>query len=145
MTTERDPVPTRAATPDRKSMMTTRQIIMMNFGFFGIQQGAIPSAQLGDTRFHEVAGTPEAKEALGAGTKKAENAGAPRVEGELVEGDAGQALLSVAQNRSADLIVVGNRGINTLSGRLLGSVPSDVSHRARCDVLIVRTTEGGKA
>ena len=108
MKTERDPVPARAATPDRKCMMTTRQ--------------------------------------LGAGTKKAENAGAPRVEGELVEGDAGQALLSVAQNRSADLIVVGNRGINTLSGRLVvGSVPSDVSHRARCDMLIVRAAEGGKA
>ena len=109
------------------------------------RQGAIPSAQLGDTRFHEVAGTPEAQEALRAGTKKAESAGAPRVEGELVEGDAGQSLLSVAQKRSADLIVVGNRGINTLSGRLLGSVPSDVSQRAPCDVLIVRTTEGGKA
>ena len=92
-----------------------------------------------------MAGTAEAREALGAGTKKAENAGALRVEGTLVEGDAGQALLSVAQDRSADVIVVGNRGINTLSGRLLGSVPSDVSHRALCDVLIVRTTEGGKA
>jgi len=38
---------------------------------------------------------------------------------------------------------VGNRGINTLSGRLLGSVPSDVSQRASCDVLIAHTVEGG--
>jgi nucleotide-binding universal stress UspA family protein len=30
--------------------------------------------------------------------------------------------------------------MNRLSGRLLGSVPSDVAFRARCDVLIVHTT-----
>jgi hypothetical protein len=42
-----------------------------------------------------------------------------------------------------DLIVGGNRGIETLSGRLLGSVPSDVSHRASCDVLILHTMKGG--
>ena len=42
-----------------------------------------------------------------------------------------------------DLIVVGDRGIDTLSGRLLGSVPSDVSQRASCDVLIVHTMKGG--
>jgi nucleotide-binding universal stress UspA family protein len=39
---------------------------------------------------------------------------------------------------------MGTRGINTLSGRLLGSVPSDVTQRAPCDVLIVHTTEGGR-
>ena len=34
-------------------------------------------------------------------------------------------------------------GIDTLSGRLLGSVPSDVSHRASCDVLILHTMKVG--
>jgi nucleotide-binding universal stress UspA family protein len=42
-----------------------------------------------------------------------------------------------------DLIVVRNRGIDTPSGRLLGSVPSDVSQRASCDVLILHTMKGG--
>ena len=37
MATEQEPRPTRAATLDHKPMMTSRQIIMMNFGFFGIQ------------------------------------------------------------------------------------------------------------
>jgi hypothetical protein len=46
--------------------------------------------------------------------------------------------------RAADLIVVGNRGINTRLGRILGSVPSVVSQRSPCDVLIVHTVEGGK-
>ena len=41
------------------------------------------------------------------------------------------------------LIVLANRGINTLSGRLLGSVPSDVSQQASCDVLIAHRMKGG--
>jgi len=43
----------------------------------------------------------------------------------------------------ANLIVVGNRGLNSLAGRLLGSVPANISHRAACDVLIVSTTGRG--
>ena len=39
------------------------------------------------------------------------------------------------------LLVVGNCGLNTLAGRLLGSVPADVSRRAPCDVLIVHTVQ----
>ena len=37
-------------------------------------------------------------------------------------------------------VLVGNRGLHSLAGRVLGSVPADMSHRARCDVLIVSTT-----
>jgi nucleotide-binding universal stress UspA family protein/GNAT superfamily N-acetyltransferase len=55
------------------------------------------------------------------------------------EGDAAAALLDVAEEQRAQLIVVGNRGM-TGSGRyLLGSVPDRVSHHAPCNVLIVRT------
>jgi nucleotide-binding universal stress UspA family protein len=49
------------------------------------------------------------------------------------------ALLSVADTTNADLIVVGNRGMSGL-GRLLGSVPNAVSHNAKCNVAIIRTT-----
>jgi nucleotide-binding universal stress UspA family protein len=44
----------------------------------------------------------------------------------------------VAESEGADLIVVGSRGMSG-AGRLLGSVPNTVSHRAHCDVLIVAT------
>jgi nucleotide-binding universal stress UspA family protein len=57
-----------------------------------------------------------------------------------VEGDPVDALVRTAVDRKADLLVVGNRGLNSLTGRLLGSVPSVVTHRAQCDVLIVATT-----
>jgi nucleotide-binding universal stress UspA family protein len=57
-----------------------------------------------------------------------------------VEGEPVDALVRTAVDRKADLLVVGNRGLNSLTGRLLGSVPSVVTHRAQCDVLIVATT-----
>jgi nucleotide-binding universal stress UspA family protein len=49
-------------------------------------------------------------------------------------------LRKAVRDVGADLLVVGNRGLNTLSGRLLGSVPSDVARRAGIDVLIAHTT-----
>jgi nucleotide-binding universal stress UspA family protein len=58
-----------------------------------------------------------------------------------VKGDATEALLKVAERENADLIVVGSRGMHGVS-RLLGSVPDKVSHKARCNVLIVATEEG---
>ena len=45
----------------------------------------------------------------------------------------------ITNGHSADLLVVGNRGLNTLTGRLLGSVPSGTARKATCDVLIVHT------
>jgi len=48
------------------------------------------------------------------------------------------AILSVAEAVGADLIVVGNRGMQG-SRRVLGSVPNHISHHAHCDVLVVDT------
>lgn len=50
------------------------------------------------------------------------------------------ALERIAQEYAADLIVVGNRGLRSLAGRLLGSVPADIARKAGLDVLIVHTT-----
>jgi nucleotide-binding universal stress UspA family protein len=57
-----------------------------------------------------------------------------------MEGEPVDVLVKTAVERQVDLLVVGNRGLNSLTGRLLGSVPSVVTHRAQCDVLIVATT-----
>jgi nucleotide-binding universal stress UspA family protein len=62
------------------------------------------------------------------------------VETLAVQGDPVDVIVKTAQEREADLLVVGNRGLNSITGRLLGSVPSVVTHRAQCDVLIVATT-----
>jgi len=56
------------------------------------------------------------------------------------EGDPADAILDVAEETNADLIVVGNKGMTGAKRFLLGSVPNKVSHHAPCAVLIVRTT-----
>jgi len=54
-------------------------------------------------------------------------------------GDPAKAILSVARDVGADLIVVGNKGMKG-KGRFLGSVPNDIAHHAPCAVLIVSST-----
>lgn len=57
-----------------------------------------------------------------------------------VEADPAEAILNVAEEAGADLIVVGNKGMTGARRFLLGSVPNNVSHHAPCSVIIVRTT-----
>jgi nucleotide-binding universal stress UspA family protein len=57
-----------------------------------------------------------------------------------VEADPTDAILNVAEQTGADLIVVGNKGMTGARRYLLGSVPNNVSHHAPCSVMIVRTT-----
>jgi nucleotide-binding universal stress UspA family protein len=57
-----------------------------------------------------------------------------------VEADPADAILNVAEQTNADLIVVGNKGMTGARRYLLGSVPNNVSHHAPCSVIIVRTT-----
>jgi nucleotide-binding universal stress UspA family protein len=56
------------------------------------------------------------------------------------EDDPSDAILDVAEEEKADLIVVGNKGMTGTRRFLLGSVPNKVSHHAPCNVLIIRTT-----
>ena len=64
-----------------------------------------------------------------------------RIEQRVVAGDPAQALLDVAGNDPASLIVVGNRGLGARDGDNLGSVPAEVVRNATCDVLIVQGTQ----
>jgi nucleotide-binding universal stress UspA family protein len=57
-----------------------------------------------------------------------------------VEGDPAEAILNVAEETKADLIVVGNKGMTGARRFLLGSVPNNISHHAPCSVMVVRTT-----
>jgi nucleotide-binding universal stress UspA family protein len=56
-----------------------------------------------------------------------------------VQKDPADALLEVADEVRAELIVVGNQGMHSAKRFVLGNVPNKVSHRARCNVLIVST------
>jgi nucleotide-binding universal stress UspA family protein len=54
----------------------------------------------------------------------------------MMEGDPADVIVTLAARHDADLLVVGNVGMNR---RLLGSVPNTVTHKAPCSVLVVKT------
>ncbi len=96
------------------------------------------------------AGGAGAGESWEAGTREAVDATLARsaavIEAEGVDvdvypqrGDPADAILDVAEERNADLIVIGNRGRTGAKRFLLGSVPNRISHHAPCAVLIIRT------
>jgi len=88
---------------------------------------------------HEVGPRQGVNLVLDAATGDAEKAGVD-AESRPREGDPADALLDVAEETNADLIVVGNKGMTGTKRFLLGSVPNKVSHHAPCGVYIVRTT-----
>lgn len=70
---------------------------------------------------------------------RAQAAGVADVEERAIVGPPVDALVDLATEVKADLLVVGNLGLSTIAGRLLGSVPANVARRAKTDVLIVHT------
>ena len=54
----------------------------------------------------------------------------------MAEGDPGEVLVALAAQHGADVLVVGNKGMDR---RVLGSVPNTVTHKATCSVMVVKT------
>ncbi|GAA1470712.1 universal stress protein [Corynebacterium felinum] len=86
-----------------------------------------------------VLGTDPAQENLDKAAEFARTIGSMRIETAVRPGTPVEALMAIVNEHNADLLVVGNRGINSLTGRLLGSVPADVARQSDCDVMIVHT------
>jgi nucleotide-binding universal stress UspA family protein/GNAT superfamily N-acetyltransferase len=73
-------------------------------------------------------------------TEAATGLGAIDAQRHARQGHPANVLQEVAEEQEADLIVVGAKGMSG-AGRLLGSVPDRVSHRAGRSVLIVQTVQ----
>ncbi|GAB3280153.1 universal stress protein [Parasphingorhabdus pacifica] len=95
--------------------------------------------ELGDEAF-QVIGSAPAEDTLREAADLARVTGAADIDTTAVIGAPINTLIDVAGKWEADLLVVGSRGLNSLKGRIIGSVPSEVSRRADCDVLVVRTS-----
>ncbi|OBG77789.1 universal stress protein [Mycobacterium sp. E2462] len=89
---------------------------------------------------YKVSGTAPIYAVLRDAKERAHAAGAKNVDERPIVGAPVDALVHLAEEEKADLLVVGNVGLSTIAGRLLGSVPANVSRRAKTDVLIVHTT-----
>jgi len=96
------------------------------------QSGAAPDPRWAVNARDEIDSTLEAAAAI------ARDMDVP-VEVDPRQGDPADSILDVAEERGADLIVLGNKGITGAQRFLLGSVPNKVSHHAPCSVLIIRT------
>ncbi|WP_409331635.1 universal stress protein [Trujillonella humicola] len=94
---------------------------------------------LGDEAY-QVVGSSPADETVRTAAERAASAGAGRVRSVAVAGSPVEVLMEVVRREEGDLLVVGNRGLNSVKGRLLGSVPADATRRSACDVLVVHTT-----
>jgi nucleotide-binding universal stress UspA family protein len=57
---------------------------------------------------------------------------------QILEGPPAEAILSIADVRKIDLIIMGTRGLGRLSGLILGSQSLKVVAHSNCPVLLVR-------
>ncbi|WP_111509122.1 universal stress protein [Mycobacterium kyogaense] len=71
--------------------------------------------------------------------ERARTAGARTVEERAIHGVPADALIELAEEVGADLLVVGSVGMNSMVGRLVGSVPRIVKRKAGTEVLVVDT------
>jgi nucleotide-binding universal stress UspA family protein len=117
---------------------TARLVIVCAYEPATPREVAAAGDVLGDEAF-SVVGSAPAEETLRTAAERAAARGAGKIERVAVAGEPVKSLVSALEEHQADLLVVGNRGLNTFAGRLLGSVPATVSRRSPCDVLIVHT------
>jgi nucleotide-binding universal stress UspA family protein len=92
----------------------------------------------GDSRVGQVLGRDAAGHALHDAMTVASKEGATVTAALLVDAEPSTALVTTAEERGADLIVLGGLHDRSLADRLLGSTALAVTKHARCDVLIVR-------
>jgi len=78
-----------------------------------------------------------ARETVAAAEEKAQQADVD-AESTILEGDPVDEILSAADNRRVDLIVMGSRGRGALAGAVLGSVSSAVVQHSNVPVLVAK-------
>ncbi|MGP6174902.1 universal stress protein [Corynebacterium sp. A21] len=104
--------------------------------------GSLLGSRQADATSIPVVSQENAQEFLREAQQAAETEGAQRVTLRDVSGVPVEALLHTLDEVKADLLVVGNRGVNSLTGRVFGSIPTGVSRKAHVDVMLVNTSDG---
>ncbi|WP_193177116.1 universal stress protein [Oricola nitratireducens] len=78
------------------------------------------------------------REVIGAAEAEIREAGVSDFTSQLVSGDPAHAIVEEAKACKADLIVMGRRGLGSLTGLLVGSTTTKVAQLAPCAVLTVK-------
>lgn len=104
---------------------------------FNVEFEAYARSEHFQARASEIALT--AAETVLAGARlHAQARGVTRISTEATLGDPAHQIIAVAEDRQADLLVLGSRGHGRLAGLLLGSVTQKVISHATCPVVVVR-------
>ncbi len=80
----------------------------------------------------------ESERILSDAKLQAREKGTPKVETVRRSGDAAAIILEVANDQSADVIVMGSRGLGNVKGLLLGSVSHKVTQLSECSCITVK-------
>jgi nucleotide-binding universal stress UspA family protein len=98
-----------------------------------------PSSALGHPYYDRQLshGLGHARQVIAEAVEAARTAGVDSA-GEIVEGNAADEIVSLADNRDADLVIVGSRGHGALAGALLGSVSLEIVQHASVPVLVAK-------
>lgn len=103
--------------------------------------GSLLNSPASDVSSVPVVSEDRADEYLAEAQRAAEEEGAPRIELRKMWGTPAAALLKETQDGGIDLLVIGNQGVNTLTGRLFGNIPTEIIRGSSVNVLIVNTQD----
>ena len=70
--------------------------------------------------------------------KIAHDGEAPMVGSRMLRGDPASSIVDYSEEISADMIVIGSRGLGDLSSLFMGSISRKVSHDAKCTCITVK-------
>jgi nucleotide-binding universal stress UspA family protein len=75
---------------------------------------------------------------IGAAEKEADDKGVTDIQSVVLQGDPAEQILEFAKDNNVDMIVIGSRGLGSVSGMFLGSVSNKVCHAADCTCVTIK-------
>lgn len=84
-----------------------------------------------------------AKEVLAQANAIAQEEQAPTINLVMKSGQPANVLIESVEDHAVDLLVVGNKGMRSMAGRIFGNIPGSVAKKAPVDVMLVDTRSEG--
>ncbi|GAB2497177.1 Universal stress protein [Corynebacterium atrinae] len=101
--------------------------------------GSLLNSPHSDVSAIPIVGEDVADEYLSDAKAVAEEEGATKIDLRKRAGAPAAVLVQEVEDSGIDLLVVGNKGVNTLTGRVFGNIPTEVVRHSSVNVMIVNT------